>query len=298
VRAQLQSGSQTRGPFHQTITDDTTTKWSAEHVSAFSVGQHVKFAGHGSVVVATEASDSGTLYVIENGPERLRMRVPSEVLSQHNQADKAAMFESREPHLLAVDDFFRDPDQVRQIALAQQYNSDLRFYKGLRSDQRFLWPFLREEFSRLLGLQVVNWLEHTANGVFQLTNPADPLVWHHDSQGYAAAVYLTPDPPAGSGTPFWRERQSGCRRGPNHPLERTRLGNDAAVKSAESIVYDPYNFEHEDTWELVESIAGLYNRLVIWDAKLIHSATSYNGFVAEGKMGMRLVQLFFFDVAL
>jgi hypothetical protein len=109
-------------------------------------------------------------------------------------------------------------------------------------------------------------------------------------------VYLTPDAPPQSGTSFWRDRVHGCRRRPDHPLERKRLGSDQAVAAARSVVYDPYNIEHGDNWELMESIAGLYNRLVIWDAALVHSATTYDHFTAEGTAPTRLVQLFFFDI--
>jgi hypothetical protein len=42
-------------------------------------------------------------------------------------------------------------------------------------------------------------------------------------------------------------------------------------------------------------VAGLYNRLVIWDAGLIHSATSYEEFTEDTTTPTRLVQLFFFD---
>jgi hypothetical protein len=263
---------------------------------AFQVGQVVRFAGVDSVIREVGTRGDTVAYCIENGPARLQMWVPEDVLVLHQDVSRPeTQFHRRTPHLLAVDDFFHDPDEVRALALAQSYGSDLRYYKGLRSEQRFLWPFLREEFGRLLGTPVTEWLGHNANGVFQQTDHSDPLVWHHDGQGYAAAVYLTPDPPPGSGTSFWRDRTHGCRRGPAHPLERERLGSDEAVRAAEAVVYDPYNLEHPDNWELVESIAALYNRLVIWDAKLIHSATSYEHFAAERSAPKRLVQLFFFD---
>jgi len=146
-----------------------------------------------------------------------------------------------------------------------------------------------------VGRPVTEWLGHGANGVFQQTSVNDPLVWHHDTQGYAAAVYLTPDAPPGTGTSFWRDKTYGCRRRPSHPLESARLGSPDAVRAAEAVVYDKYNLEHDDNWELVESVAGLYNRLVIWDASLIHSATSYSDFSDGGAAPTRLVQLFFFD---
>lgn len=261
----------------------------------FAVGQTVNFAGAESVVVDTRRKGRATEYLLENGPAHLPMWVPAGILAVH-QTRMTPVFRQRTPHILAVDDFFDDPDAIREFALAQDYSADLRYYKGLRSDQRYLWPFLREEFGRLLGTEVVEWLDHTANGVFQQTNFDDPLVWHHDTQGYAAAVYLTPDAPPSAGTSFWRERQYGCRRAPGHELEKARLKTAKAVKQAESVVYDAYNIEHPDNWELIESVAGLYNRLVIWDAALLHSATSYQDFSAAGEKS-RLVQLFFFDTA-
>jgi Family of unknown function (DUF6445) len=109
-------------------------------------------------------------------------------------------------------------------------------------------------------------------------------------------VYLTPDAPPQSGTSFWRDRVHGCRRRPDHPLERKRLGSDEAEAAARSVVYDHYNIEHGENWELMESVAGLYNRLVMWDAALFRSATTYDHFTADGSAPTRLVQLFFFDI--
>ena len=261
----------------------------------FRIGQTVRFAGHDSVVREIGERGDRVAYLVENGPQRLPMWVPEDILEQHQAAAQpATMFNGRAPEVIVVDDFYRDPAEIRRLALAQEYGSDLRYFKGLRSRERFLWPHLREEFGRLLGTPVTEWLGHAANGCFQQTSHSDPLVWHHDAQQYAAAVYLTPDAPLGSGTSFWRDRTHGCRRGPTHPLEARRLGSTEAVRAAEAVVYDPFNVEHPDNWELVESVAGLYNRLVIWDARLFHSATSYE-FAGGGAASTRLVQLFFFD---
>lgn len=263
---------------------------------AFALGQTVTFAGQRSVVreVGERAGRPG--YLIENGEARLPMWVPRQILDAHQESDRATdPFHRRVPHLLVVDDFLQNPDEIRALALAQCYQSNPAYFKGLRSDQRFLWPGLREEFGRLLGTAVTEWLGHNANGCFQQTGHADPLVWHHDSQSYAAAIYLTPDAPLGSGTSFWRDRTHGCRRRPTHPLETRRLGTTEAIADAEAAVYEAYNLEHPDNWELVEAVGAVYNRLVVWDASLIHSASSYEGF-RELADASRLVQLFFFDV--
>ncbi len=188
------------------------------------------------------------------------------------------VFHRKMPDLLVVDDFFVDPDRVREMALDLPYSADERYYKGQRSDVSYLWDALREEFERLLDCTIIDWMDQSANGVFQMTSSKDPIVWHADSQDYAAAIYLNPGTPTGGGTSFWRNREHGFRFFHNAP-------EGHQVKEADLL--------SEDSWELVESISGIYNRLAIWNARLIHSATSYESFVDQDQ---RLVQLFFFNV--
>jgi len=54
------------------------------------------------------------------------------------------------------------------------------------------------------------------------------------------------------------------------------------------------NFYDNTTYELVDSMANVYNRLVMFDAKAIHAATGYFG---DAINNARFFQLFFFDVA-
>lgn len=275
--------------------ENSVDSW--ELTSRYKVGDSVQFGGSSAVIADIGISDSVPGYLIESGPVRLPLWVPASVLARHQgEPPGAPVFNRRAPHLVSVDDFFKNPDEVREIALSQRYYSNLKAFKGLRSDKRFLWPFMREELSRLLGTPIKRWLEHGANGVFQQTSFSDPLVWHHDKQSYAAAIYLTPDAPPSTGTSFWRDRSHGCRRKPSHPFEQQRLGTEDKISAARNTVYDQYNIEHVDNWELVESVAGLYNRLVVWDAALFHSASSYEHFTEKNVAQTRLVQLFFFDI--
>lgn len=266
--------------------------------AGLTVGSRVRFAGADALVLDRVETTDGDAYVIESGDARIQMRVPVPILERHQDTGRptAQFRRGAAPAIIVVDGFFEDPDEVRAIALAQEYASDPKFFKGLRSRNRFLWPFLREEFSRLIGRPITEWLGHGANGVFQQTSNDDPLVYHHDRQSFAAAVYLTPDAPPTTGTSFWRDRISGCRRNPDSPSEVARLGSVEAVDAARKSVYDPDQVVSPENWELIESVAGLYNRLVIWDASLIHSATSYVNFTEAGVAPTRLVQLFFFDV--
>lgn len=200
-------------------------------------------------------------------------------------------FHERTPALLVVDDFYRNPDDVRQLALETEYEADLRYFKGTRSKKKFLFPWVKEEFERLLRVRITDWLDQPANGSFQKTTSEDPLVWHSDTQSYAAAIYLTdklgtlpdgrPCDPVLSGTSFWRNKITGARRPPS----------DEAAYAA---TYSEFNLTHPDNWDLVDRVGNVYNRLVLWDAQLIHSATSYEGFTSDEP---RLAQLFFFNVA-
>jgi hypothetical protein len=263
----------------------------------YAIGQKVLLANQESIVLARK--DNGRcLYFVETGPARLRMWAPEDWLQAGTPAgEPAVLFHPRTPHVLLVDRFYRDPDAIRALALEQEYVPNLKTYKGKRTRERFLFPFLREEFQRLLGRPIVDWLDQPANGVFQITGFNDPLVWHSDLKSYAAAVYLTPDAPPGAGTSFWRDRKHHARRPPNHPLEHDRFADDAARRQADRDIYNDYNYVHPDNWELVDQVGAVYNRLVLWDAQLIHSASSYAGMRSETADQARLVQLFFFTVS-
>ena len=55
--------------------------------------------------------------------------------------------------------------------------------------------------------------------------------------------------------------------------------------------------EHDDfldpsKWEVIDKIGNKYNRFAMWDASLIHAATSYFG---KSKESGRLFHMFFFN---
>lgn len=260
----------------------------------YELEQQVVFANQESVIEKI-AEDGGKFkYYCLTGPARLPMWVPEDSLELGPPSGPPSVFFNRRmPHMVIVDNFYKEPNDVREFALMQDFQPNLASYKGKRTQERFLWPFLKEEFERLLGRPIIDWLNQPCNGCFQVTGYDDPLVYHSDVQSYAAAVYLTPDAPVGAGTSFWRDKTHGCRRPPNHPLEYDRFVDDQSRLQAQNEVYSEYNILHADNWELVDRVGCVYNRLVLWDAQLIHSASSYEGFVADKA---RLVQLFFFTV--
>jgi hypothetical protein len=184
------------------------------------------------------------------------------------------------PSFIVVDDFYSNPDQIRALALSQNYAPDLRYHKGQRTNQKYIAPGTKQLFESLLGKRITRWSEFEYNGIFQYCTAEDPLVYHSDIQSYAAAVYLNPNAPVECGTSFYRSKAYPDTR-------RVRVEDANYGDIFKGGFYDKTNFE------LVDTVGNVYNRLVIWDARLIHSASQYFGF---NKDNSRLFHLFFFDV--
>lgn len=177
--------------------------------------------------------------------------------------------------MFIVDNFYANPDAVREFALGVDYHEDLRWYKGLRSNQAYRNNKIKEAFEKVIGEPIQDW-EQGFNGVFQLMKSNDPQVYHYDSQKWAAMIYLTPDAPTESGTRLHKSRTNGTRH-------RDEFDADVAF---DGDFYDSTKFD------IADAAGNVYNRLVIMDAGCFHSAGPYFGNTMETG---RLTHLFFFD---
>ncbi len=186
----------------------------------------------------------------------------------------------RKPTIVVVDDFLPNPDRIRELALAQTYVADDRLYKGRRTPQQFLDEPGADPgtFGQLLNREIPNWKQHGMSGRFQFCVPADPVVFHADGQSHAGTIYLTPGAPPESGLSLWRSKVTGEYR-PSQDI-------GVNVKTFDGNLLDPTK------WELVDRIGNKYNRLVLWDGLLIHSASCYFG---TELTNARLFWMFFFD---
>ena len=181
-----------------------------------------------------------------------------------------------------IDNFYSDPDKVRKFALSQEYveGGFGRGFIGRRTEKQFLFDGLKESFEDVIGRKITKWQEHGMNGRFQVAWSGEPLVYHCDSQKWGGMIYLTPGAPYQCGTTLYAHKQTRARTYYDQ-------GWDAAWKD---IPGDP----HLDgtSFEPVDVLGNVYNRLVIFDASSIHSASQYFGTVMENA---RLWQMFFFD---
>jgi len=114
--------------------------------------------------------------------------------------------------LFVVDNFYSSPDDVRAFAMGVDYEGSSQWYKGKRSKEQYNFPGIQESFEEIMNRKLKPLNEHGMCGRFQFLTAQDPLVYHYDSQQWAAMIYLTPDPPPGSGTSLYRSKITGARR--------------------------------------------------------------------------------------
>jgi len=181
------------------------------------------------------------------------------------------------PRLWIVDDFYADPYAVREFALQQEFDPNLDYYKGSRTKDQYIVPGTKEAFEKIIGKKITNWTEtHGMCGRFQYCTAEDDLVYHCDGQTLAGMVYLTPDAPFSCGTSLYAHKD-------------TKLRNE---NDFEDINVFEGGFYDKSKFELVDTAGNVFNRLVLFDAKCIHSANEYFG---TNITNSRLFHLFFFD---
>jgi hypothetical protein len=191
-------------------------------------------------------------------------------------------FELSKPNkdLIVVDDFYLHPYTVREYALQQNFNES-NWHKGQRTNYKYIPPFLKEQFEKILGKKITKWEEHGWNGVFQYCTAEDRLVYHVDSQTYAAVLFLTPDAPPESGTAFYQCKDTG-----RYSYANEEHGSPEYKRTFKNGYYDKTGLVE------IDRVGNKFNRLVIFNAQQIHAATEYFGNNVDNS---RLFQIFFFD---
>ena len=175
-------------------------------------------------------------------------------------------------NLIITDDFYGDPDAIREFALQQPYDVTGNF-PGART-KSFLTPEVKETIQTIVwysGGEITNWYsDHGYTGSFQLTYATDRSWIHTDHYNtWAGVLYLTPDAPLSSGTGIFQYKKTG-----------------ATVASQ----LESYESQDMTKWELCDIIANRYNRLVLYRSEMFHTSLDYFGHDLQTG---RLFQLFF-----
>jgi hypothetical protein len=178
--------------------------------------------------------------------------------------------------LIIVDDFYNDPDEVRAMALKADF-SVRGNYPGQRT-QPFLNDYIKEKIEAMVQSSVRDWSEDIANGAFQYTTCRDRTWIHADhTNNWGGVIYLTPNAPASSGTGFYKHIETSCCYYPeDETLQR--------LCDSESQDYTK--------WLKLDTVANVYNRLILFAANRFHASQDYFGTSLENG---RLFQTFFFN---
>jgi FkbM family methyltransferase len=181
-----------------------------------------------------------------------------------------------------VDNFYDNPDEIRKFALEQEFGDEsvITGFVGRRTFNQFLFPGLKEAFESVMGKKITKWEEHGMNGRFQICWSGERLVYHCDEQMWGGMIYLSPNAPYQCGTTLYADKKN-----------RARTYYDPGWD--EYWANTPGDCHLDRTpFEPVDVLGNVYNRLVIFDASCIHSASEYFG---TNKENARLWQMFFFD---
>jgi len=180
------------------------------------------------------------------------------------------------PSVIIIDNFYKNPDDVRKIALMQPYDIKGN-YPGGRT-KSFATDELKKRFEMIIGKEIVYW-PGGYNGSFQITNK-DHVSWiHRDKTDYAAIIYLTPNAPTNSGTILYKHKSSNLLTASNNEQE-SLLRNDS---------------NNDDAWDIIDTIGNIYNRCILFNGKVSHKSNVYFGDTIENS---RLFQTFFFDTSI
>lgn len=183
---------------------------------------------------------------------------------------------------LIIDDFYINPDEVREYALTQDFDVDGN-YPGHRTVSH-LDDDLKDSLQNLVepfAGKITYW-GGDYSGSFQYTTSEDRSWIHSDSTaGWAAVLYLTPDAPVSSGTGLYKHKETGL------------CGWDNSKYTEEETSLAPHMSEARDytKWDLVDRLGNKFNRLVMYRSDNYHVSMDYFG---KDKYDGRLFQVFFF----
>ena len=195
-----------------------------------------------------------------------------------------------------VDNFYKDPDEVRRLALAQTYYpaSELDDSEGIFPGKRthelgsIDSDFFRYSVDTLISVfhdystQTVKW---NISNKFQIIDASYDSDWIHSDVGcmFAAIVYLTPDAPLTAGTSIYQPNSNFDKR-VYEQLNHEKFELYKSNKYSES--KDTINNMFTETVR----VNNVYNRLLVYEAEQFHGGT---GFFGHNDTDSRLTQVFF-----
>ena len=198
--------------------------------------------------------------------------------------------------VVIVDNFFKNPNKVRNFALHQEFKRDEKSnYPGLRTDcLSVIEPSLHNEFLKKFfsiyydfRFEQLNWI---VEAKFQKTGNDFDTGWvHYDGDNYtnnkvAGIIYLSPNAPLQSGTSIYKEKNNVLIPSINAQAKYSHYysnGNSEELKNLKE--------QEKEQFDETINVSNIYNRLISFDADEYHAAQNYFGQDNES----RLILVFF-----
>ena len=205
--------------------------------------------------------------------------------------------------LVILDDYYENPDEVREYALRLKYTRSGRF-PGLNSANDNINDELRAVATNLAAKVVVNGQSKDIT-FFRITRGSDShqADIHVDGSRWAGVCYLNPageSKHSEGGTAFFRHKVTGLTSWPSESevekLQGAGLLDPELRTSAELHRFFADEGRDRSKWVQIMYVPPLYNRAIFYDAMQFHSISDWASY-GETPETARLTRLFFFEIA-
>lgn len=195
------------------------------------------------------------------------------------------------PHLIVLDDFLPNVDELRDRALKLNYSVKGRF-PGLNSVEKVNIPNLEEMVSHLVYERVrAPWTQDFSHGSCRLALAKDdqPGRIHIDQSHWSGLLYLSLPEDCQGGTEFYRHLPTGTDHVPLTP-KGLQMAGYSSYEELKTQILEKDALDRSK-WDHTMTVPMRFNRLVLLQPQYWHtSGTSFGDTVENG----RLVYLMFF----
>ncbi len=196
--------------------------------------------------------------------------------------------------LIVVDDFFSEPQTLRDAALRLEYPPQQGAFPGRNSLQRINFAGLDEAVSRIVGepLKPVDPPQSLAKCRLTMAGDEGRAGVHIDQSHWSGILYLSRPQDCSGGTTLFRHRRTGSDRAPIDARELAAMGYASMADMHRDIIEN--DSVDPSAWEETMQVPMRFNRLVLLRPWLWHTAGPGFGDIPENA---RLVYLMFFASA-
>lgn len=197
------------------------------------------------------------------------------------------------PSVFVFDDFYLDPDEVREIALNEfewEKEDNSGPYPGLNS----INPYYEEFHENFLGGCTSSWPNnYDSFGHFRISRINSEFTQYihcNPGKSWIGLIYLSKDRDDIPGTIFWRHNRTGLTSAPLDRYQYKKYGFNTHILAHEW--FNNIDGLNKSLWTETDNIKFRYNRLVLFRADIFHSHGDLFGTTNENS---RLLQIFMWN---